>query len=61
MERLLSVNEVSEWLGIHPLHVRKKARDGVIRASKVGRAWRFSKVDIESYLKENDNSSKRAS
>jgi excisionase family DNA binding protein len=56
IEKLLTVREVSEWLDIHPLHIRKKAVAGIIRASKVGRAWRFKKGDVDKFLKDNDNS-----
>ena len=47
---LLTVGEVAASLRVHPETVRTWARDGVLRGSKVGTAWRFHKVDVEAYL-----------
>jgi excisionase family DNA binding protein len=40
---ILTVDEVSEVLGMHPLTVRRMARDGELPAFKVGRQWRIKR------------------
>ena len=50
VEKLLSVNDVAELLGLHPQTVRDFAGDGKLPGFKVGRAWRFKPSDIEAYL-----------
>ena len=50
MEKLLSVNDVAEMLGLHPQTVRDFAGDGKLPGIKVGKAWRFKPSEIEAYL-----------
>ena len=40
---IMTVDEVAEYLGLHPLTVRRLARDGDIPAIKVGRQWRVKR------------------
>ena len=47
---ILTVDEVSEALGIHPLTVRRMARDGELPAFKVGRQWRVKRELLERWL-----------
>lgn len=56
MAKLLTCREVADWLQMNEVHIRKWARDGILRASKIGKSWRFRECDIERYLEENDNS-----
>jgi excisionase family DNA binding protein len=39
----MTVDEVAEYLHLHPLTVRRLARDGEIPAFKVGRQWRIKR------------------
>lgn len=56
MPKLLTVQEVSDSLGICPVVIRTYAREGIIKASKLGKAWKFKPADIERYIDQNDNS-----
>ena len=41
-------------LGMHPNTVRKKVREGSIKAFKAGREWRFNREDLKAYMKRGD-------
>jgi len=43
------VEEVSEYLRIHPYTVRRLCREGKIPAFKVGGQWRFDVREIEEW------------
>ena len=45
------VEEVSEYLRIHPYTVRRLAREGKIPCFKVGGQWRFDIEEIIKYTK----------
>lgn len=47
---LMTVNEVAEMLGLHPLTVRRKLNDRKIRAWKVDNLWRIPKSEVFRYL-----------
>lgn len=51
-KEILTVKEVSRYLGIHPLTVQKYAREGKIPAFKIGTDWRFHKKYIEKWIRE---------
>ncbi len=38
---LMTIDEVAEYLEVHPDTVRRRARDGEIPAAKIGKQWRF--------------------
>lgn len=50
MEQILTVEEVAVKLRLHPLTVRKLAREGSIPAFKVGRQWRFSVKEMNAWI-----------
>ena len=45
------VEEVSQYLRIHPYTVRRLAREGKIPAFRVGGQWRFRKDEIDKWSK----------
>jgi excisionase family DNA binding protein len=49
---LMTIDEVAEYLNLHPLTVRRLAREGEIPAFKVGRQWRVKKELLERWLEE---------
>jgi len=51
-KEILTVKDVSKYLGIHPLTVQKYARGGKIPAFKIGTDWRFHKRYIEKWIRE---------
>ena len=51
-DSMMTVEEVAEYLSLHPLTVRRLARDGEIPAFKVGRQWRVKRVLLERWIEE---------
>jgi len=49
-KELLTAEEVAEFLRVRPTTVYEWARNGKIPASKIGRLWRFSRQDTESWV-----------
>lgn len=49
---LMTIDEVAEYLNLHPLTVRRLAREGEIPAFKVGRQWRVKRELLEHWLEE---------
>lgn len=52
IQQMLTIRQVSEWLGIHINTVRRLSNSGVITVYRIGirRDRRFKKEDIENYL-----------
>jgi len=50
-ERLLTIDEVAEFLHMNPMTVYSWVRDGKIPAFKIGKVWRFRKTEIYEWLK----------
>ena len=48
----MTINEVAAYLHLHPLTVRRLAREGVLPAYKVGRRWQIGRVDLERWIVE---------
>lgn len=48
---MMSIKEAAEYLGISIFSLRKLARERSVPAGKVGRQWRFSKVDLDDFLR----------
>ena len=45
------VEEVSDYLRIHPYTTRRLAREGKIPAFKAGGQWRFRKDEVDKWTK----------
>lgn len=50
-DNLMDVNEAAEYVGLSTFTVRRLAKQGSIPAAKLGRAYRFKRDDIDSYLR----------
>ena len=49
---ILTIEQAAEFLGIgHIATLRKLARNGEIPAAKIGKSWRFIRVDLEEHLR----------
>lgn len=48
---MMSVVEAAAYLGVSPFSLRKLAREKRIPAGKIGRQWRFSKEDLDGFLR----------
>jgi excisionase family DNA binding protein len=51
MQELMTVDEVAEFLKIKPEIVRRKIRSNTLKAYKIGKAYRISKEQLDSFLK----------
>ena len=49
---IMTIDEVAEYLNLHPLTVRRLARDGVIPVFKAGRQWRVKRAILDRWLTE---------
>lgn len=55
MEKLMTLEEVAEYLRLSKGTVYRMANSGKIPASKVGNQWRFRKEDVDQWLEQNKN------
>ena len=55
MERLMTLEEVTEYLRLSKDTVYRMANTGKLPASKVGSQWRFRKEDVDQWLEKNKN------
>lgn len=46
----MDITEAADYLGLHPETLRNKARARELPTAKVGRRWRFRKVDLDDWL-----------
>lgn len=49
-EKLLTPEEVSEIVSLHPETIRVMARDGRLPAVKIGRFWRFRPAAVREWI-----------
>ncbi len=48
MAKIMTTKEVSEYLKLHEITIRKYATQGKIPAIRIGKVWRFDKDVIDS-------------
>lgn len=48
---LMDVQEAANYVGLSTFTVRRLAKQGSLPAAKIGRAYRFKREDIDSYLR----------
>jgi excisionase family DNA binding protein len=49
---IMTIAQVSQYLGLHELTVRRLAREGAIPALKLGRQWRIKRDLLESWIEQ---------
>ena len=52
-ERLYTLKEASEALGISPLTLRKWIIAGQIVGTKIGKQWRITESDLQDFISKN--------
>ena len=52
-ERLYTLKEASEALGISPLTLRKWIIAGQIVGTKIGKQWRITETDLQDFISKN--------
>jgi len=50
-DKFYTINQVAEILDMHHKTIRNFISDGKLRASKVGKQWRVSDDDLNSFMK----------
>ena len=50
--QIMTVDEVAEYLQLHPLTVRRLAREGEIPVFKLGRQWRAKRELLDQWLEQ---------
>lgn len=55
MEKLMTLEEVADYLRLSNDTIYRMANSGTIPASKVGNQWRFRKEDVDAWLEANKN------
>ncbi len=60
-ERLLTVEEVAEWLSIATRKVMDLAREKELPGFKVGKEWRFARDEVMNYLEAQRNKPQQSS
>jgi excisionase family DNA binding protein len=50
--KLMTVDEVAEYVGLTSFTVRRLAKKGALPAAKIGRAYRFKAEDLNAYLRD---------
>jgi nitrogen PTS system EIIA component len=56
MSEIMTSKEVGEYLRISEWQIRVWAGNGDLKASKMGKAWKFKRSDVERFWEQNDNS-----
>lgn len=51
-EKLLTSEQVSQILQVHPFTVLKYIKEGKLKGIKLGRVWRIRESDVEKFLEE---------
>lgn len=49
---LMTVDEVAEYLNMHPLTIRRLARENKLPAFKLGRQWRVKRELLDEWLEQ---------
>lgn len=57
----MTLEQTAEYLHLHPVTLRNKARKGEIPAIKLGRQWRFVREQLEAWLAAGERSTGRPS
>ena len=52
---ILTVNQTAEYLQVCDKTIRRMIAKNELPASKVGKAWRIQRIDIEKYLERTRN------
>ena len=47
---MMTIDEVAEYLRMHPMTVRRMAREGAVPAFKVGRQWRIKRELLDRWM-----------
>ncbi len=52
MNRLMTIEDVADYMQVSRFTVYRLAKDRSIPATKIGRQWRFQKEEIDQWMRE---------
>lgn len=55
MDKLITIEEVANYLRIGKITLYRMAQQGKIPASKIAHQWRFKREEIDEWIKQNRN------
>lgn len=54
-DKLLTTEQVSDILQVHPFTVLKYIKQGKLKGIKLGRVWRIREKDVDNFIEERSN------
>lgn len=54
-KQVMTVKEIAEYMGVHPMTIYKYVQDGEIPAFKIGASWRIRRDSIKKWMDENEH------
>lgn len=60
-DTLMNISEVAQYVRVSEFTVRRLAKEGILPAVKIGRAYRFKKEHIDEFLKAKYKTSQESS
>jgi excisionase family DNA binding protein len=54
-KQVMTVKEIAEYLGVHPMTIYKYVQEGKIPAFKIGASWRIRRESIKKWMDENEH------
>ncbi len=57
-DRFLSINEITEYVGVNNQVVRKWLREGTMPGTKFGRLWRIHTTTLAEFIEQQNNQTK---
>ena len=54
-KQVMTVKEIAEYLGVHPMTIYKNVQKGKIPAFKIGASWRIRRDSIKKWMDENEH------
>ena len=54
-KQVMTVKEIAEYLGVHPMTIYKYVQDGKIPAFKIGASWRIRRDSIKKWMDESEH------
>ncbi|MFH1478170.1 MAG: helix-turn-helix domain-containing protein [Candidatus Omnitrophota bacterium] len=53
-KEILTIKDVAEFLGVHPMTIYKYVKGGKFPAFKIGTSWRVKRHSIDKWIEQNE-------
>ncbi len=54
-KQVMTVKEIAEYMGVHPMTIYKYVQEGKIPAFKIGASWRIRRDSIKKWMEESEH------